>query len=394
MYIHPNAFMTWINADDILMQNALVTVMGVSRHLSEVHWLGGPVTALYANDDFLSYYPVGFPNEMIREGLCDGVNWQTLQQEGMFWRKWVWDKVGGVNLKFKYAGDWDLWRRFAQHVEFVQVPWALGVFHVHEGQLSTSDGGKAYQAEIDSILPPADRQSVLMRLVDRGRNGLVIATLSGDLNSKKYKMKHLPLGECVPWHAEGLFKDNMKPKNLAVQDNFSLTSFAPSVPKRTFLDNALLRKIYLASPRFCQRLLSWIKHHAFLPMIRFPKEWRMYIPILRSGLFYSTYYLKHYPDVAESGMNPVFHYIRFGGKEGRAPNPLFDSSWYLQEYPDVAAGGINPLFHYINHGEKEGRDPGPKFSTNGYLKAHPDIREAGMNTLLHYLKHGAVEGRQ
>jgi O-antigen biosynthesis protein len=78
--------------------------------------------------------------------------------------------------------------------------------------------------------------------------------------------------------------------------------------------------------------------------------------ILGSGLFDRNWYLKNYPDVRSSGVDPVLHYLKFGAMEGRDPSPLFDSDWYLQQNPDVRAAGINPLVHYVRYGAREGRD--------------------------------------
>ena len=69
--------------------------------------------------------------------------------------------------------------------------------------------------------------------------------------------------------------------------------------------------------------------------------------IRRSGLFDTGWYLERYPDVAEAGIDPVVHYVRFGAKEGRDPAPWFSTSAYLQANPDVAASGKNPFHHYI-----------------------------------------------
>jgi len=74
-----------------------------------------------------------------------------------------------------------------------------------------------------------------------------------------------------------------------------------------------------------------------------------------SGLFESEYYLRLNPDVRNAGVDPILHYLQFGGAEGRDPSPDFDSSWYLDTNPDVKKAGINPLLHYLSHGKKEGR---------------------------------------
>ncbi|MHC4104396.1 MAG: sulfotransferase family protein [Planctomycetota bacterium] len=87
----------------------------------------------------------------------------------------------------------------------------------------------------------------------------------------------------------------------------------------------------------------------------FRKQHRM---IKKSGLFDSAYYLKKNPDVANSGINPVIHYLAFGAKERRNPNPLFDTAYYFQQNPDVAESGMNPLVHYIRYSRRNGRESG------------------------------------
>ena len=72
---------------------------------------------------------------------------------------------------------------------------------------------------------------------------------------------------------------------------------------------------------------------------------------------------------------------------------LFDEVWYLNKYPDVGISGINPLIHFLKYGGKLGRNPGPRFDTNAYLKLYIDVAQEGMNPLYHYLRFGIAEGR-
>ncbi len=129
-----------------------------------------------------------------------------------------------------------------------------------------------------------------------------------------------------------------------------------------------------------------------------PRLWARYAGearlIAASGLFDTSHYLSSYPDVAAARRNPFFHFLKYGWKEGRNPNPLFDTQWYLSKYSDVAAAGLNPVSHYIRYGAKEGRDPSALFSTSWYLQQYPDVATAGLNPLSHYLKYGQAEGRQ
>ncbi len=57
--------------------------------------------------------------------------------------------------------------------------------------------------------------------------------------------------------------------------------------------------------------------------------------IRSSGLFDSDFYLTNNPDVAQAKIDPMIHYLRYGGYEGRDPSTKFSSSYYLRTYEDV-----------------------------------------------------------
>ncbi|MGC8483833.1 MAG: hypothetical protein ACP5OE_09350 [Thermodesulfobium sp.] len=76
--------------------------------------------------------------------------------------------------------------------------------------------------------------------------------------------------------------------------------------------------------------------------------------IRNSNLFDRNWYLEQNPDVSQSKIKPAYHYLLYGGFEGRDPSPHFSSKWYLETYRDVQQAGMNPLVHYLKYGKKEG----------------------------------------
>lgn len=106
---------------------------------------------------------------------------------------------------------------------------------------------------------------------------------------------------------------------------------------------------------WCQQLL-----HAAEPLVTLPAgipegleaDYRL---LAVSGLFDASAYLTAYPDIAKAGIDPLLHYLQFGGAEGRLAGPGFDSPGYLARYPDIAETAINPLLHYLRYGLAEGR---------------------------------------
>lgn len=81
--------------------------------------------------------------------------------------------------------------------------------------------------------------------------------------------------------------------------------------------------------------------------------------VLASGLFDESWYCQRFPDVAESGLEPVVHYLKFGGYEGRDPSEAFSSSGYAYAYRDVQYSQMNPLLHYLRYGKTWGREALP-----------------------------------
>ncbi len=71
----------------------------------------------------------------------------------------------------------------------------------------------------------------------------------------------------------------------------------------------------------------------------------------------------------------------------------FDPLWYLKAYPDVRRSGIEPALHYLLSGAREGRRPSERFDGDDYLRLNPDVRNAGLNPLVHYALFGYDERR-
>lgn len=90
------------------------------------------------------------------------------------------------------------------------------------------------------------------------------------------------------------------------------------------------------------------------------------IRVLRQcSWFNTTWYLTQYPEVKESGADPVEHYFYQGANEGKSPGPFFDTSRYLEQYPDILKNDLNPLLHYVEIGFYEGLRADP---CNKWLK--------------------------
>ena len=111
------------------------------------------------------------------------------------------------------------------------------------------------------------------------------------------------------------------------------------------------------------------------------------LQLKNSILFNKEYYLDQNRDVTEAGIDPFEHYLNFGFKEGRNPNPYFDSQWYSNEYK--LANDENPLLHYLSEGWKQNN------KTIGWFDISEYRRIANLNIevdpLEHFLSIGDVK---
>ncbi|MBQ2654676.1 MAG: glycosyltransferase [Methanobrevibacter sp.] len=132
--------------------------------------------------------------------------------------------------------------------------------------------------------------------------------------------------------------------------------------------------------------------------------------IIKSGLFDEEYYLSKYPDVKESELSPINHYLNFGVSERCNPSNTFNTDEYIKKHPFVDKFNMNPLVHYILYGDINDKYPiihatdkdknmdilkkSELFDPDWYLDRYPDVKNAGMNPYLHYVIYGYKESHR
>jgi glycosyltransferase involved in cell wall biosynthesis len=121
--------MAYLNSDDLLMPGALSFV--------------GRYFATHPNVDVIYGHRV-----IIDENSAEVGRWilprhharairhfDYVPQETLFWRRSIYETVGGLNPAFHFAMDWDLLLRFiAAKARFSRVPYFLACFRVHPNQ--------------------------------------------------------------------------------------------------------------------------------------------------------------------------------------------------------------------------------------------------------------------
>jgi glycosyltransferase involved in cell wall biosynthesis len=117
--------------------------------------------------------------------------------------------------------------------------------------------------------------------------------------------------------------------------------------------------------------------------------------ILQSGIWNNEYYLTQLNESRIIASDLIKDYLMFGARMGVDGNFHFSSQYYISENLDVTTSGLNPLYHYIEYGEKENRKPNPYFTPAIYLKNNEDVVLGFDGCLLgHYSLYGYGEDRK
>lgn len=136
----------WINSDDMYHTGALHIVGQIFAQLPEVEWLTGTPTLYNAEGRCVKTFSTQYWSwERFKRG-----DFRWLQQESTFFRKSLFDRVGGLNLQYRLAADFELWCKMFQTAKLYSVNTILGGFRQHGEQLSI-EGQNRYEAEVRTI---------------------------------------------------------------------------------------------------------------------------------------------------------------------------------------------------------------------------------------------------
>lgn len=138
----------WINAGDLLMPGAIGNVADAFAAIPEMQWVTGrQCVAEGVRTRKVGERVLGVSNLEIRLGLCKGGVSGHLQQEGMFWRRSLWEEAGPLDLNYKLAADFELWTRFARVTKLYRLRVPLAAFSYHDTNRSITEA-QSYQSEV------------------------------------------------------------------------------------------------------------------------------------------------------------------------------------------------------------------------------------------------------
>ena len=166
--IESGEIMGWLNSDDMLAQDGLSVVGSIMKQFNQkVQWLTGqPFYWDKKGQRILPLEYVPLTRTLIGLGGHDGRAIQWIMQEGTFWTRWLWETAGAnIRTDLRYAGDFELWYRFAKYARLYLAESLIGGNRRRPGQKTQISDH--YNLEIDRILMQAGSRSWVKRIISR-----------------------------------------------------------------------------------------------------------------------------------------------------------------------------------------------------------------------------------
>ena len=102
-------YLTWLNADDVLLQGALRVIVDNMERYPNVQWFAG-ATAYLADDGAIKTATVPLGNVVPR--LLGIPAWMRVSGPSSFFSRELFSRAGGFDVSLRYVMDIDLWMRF------------------------------------------------------------------------------------------------------------------------------------------------------------------------------------------------------------------------------------------------------------------------------------------
>ncbi|MGJ4950104.1 glycosyltransferase family 2 protein [Bradyrhizobium sp. HKCCYLS20291] len=153
----------WVNAGDLYLPGAFEAAR---------QWLTSDLDMIFGDDFYIDAanrilsYSRGWVPDLRLATLYGG--WSPLQ-DACFWRRGLYEAVGGIDVGLKYAADFDLFLRMSIAGRTRHVPVTFSAFRRHHGQISVAKAA-GYQLErrrLQATHMPTDPVSPATRLFRR-----------------------------------------------------------------------------------------------------------------------------------------------------------------------------------------------------------------------------------
>lgn len=141
----------WINADDVYKPGAFASIGLSLKAFPEIQWIKG-ITSTIEEDGTETRKGACkiYRQDWLRAGLY-GQEAYFVEQDSVFWKKELWQKIGSMPKDMRSAADYWLWIAMAKYAPLWSLNAPISSFRKREGQISKDV--KKYKGEQRQVRP-------------------------------------------------------------------------------------------------------------------------------------------------------------------------------------------------------------------------------------------------
>ena len=141
---------TWLNDDDRLVADGFRKALAVLESRPELSAVYGRVRLIDAEGHYLAEIPVARSGADLGPLLATGMI--PLAQPGTVFRRDLFERLGGLDARYRAAGDMDFFQRaLAAGLQFGFVDAVVAEFRVHGGQISKQSDLRRRETDAVSV---------------------------------------------------------------------------------------------------------------------------------------------------------------------------------------------------------------------------------------------------
>jgi glycosyltransferase involved in cell wall biosynthesis len=136
---------SWADGDNTYEPGAFDAIAKTFLQYPEIKWIHGITNGMNEKWKKTSYGECRiFRQDWLALGIYSQEAYPTAQN-GIFWRKELWEKVSPIPKGYRVSGDYWLWINMAKHARMWSLKFPIGNFMRREGQLHSSGPYKKEQ---------------------------------------------------------------------------------------------------------------------------------------------------------------------------------------------------------------------------------------------------------
>ncbi len=175
-------FLGWLNADDLYLPGAVDRALEVFED-PETMWCHGRCEIIDGRGRPVRRYISLYKHLLSRGGTFRRLLVENfISQPTVFVRRSLWEKVGPLSNRYRFAGDYDLWVRMCSLSKPWYIPQRQACYRVHPGTLSSRNFHDQFREQLDIARIHAGHRHPLalaLHRLHRVRTTMIYSILNG-----------------------------------------------------------------------------------------------------------------------------------------------------------------------------------------------------------------------